>query len=348
MWILVLQDHPTGAMSSTVRDPSCDASEGGAEEGVRSPTHNSGCRGSPSKAEADRNCEDSDSRQLQCLDGVRNGNVQGDMVPTPSSSKDSVTSSETLAASSSGNSLCLQGAGVSEDSGNCSGISENVRGECGNGSASEDSACARDIAHDGAREAGPSGDRGRESDCDDRSQRNLEDNASVVLQPDRVENAEASNNVAINANAEQNNAEASNNVNAALNDANIAEAQHDLAGPDRRQRRQHANAVILGRGSHQRRIALPPALVADWREIGNQWGLQDDNDIARLLIRHYEDVVEGRPPRPPPRPRCRECGEVLVALACDACGPSHHASRVDWDQRGSGGGKGGFCGRCRD
>ncbi|XP_070206882.1 uncharacterized protein [Littorina saxatilis] len=132
----------------------------------------------------------------------------------------------------------------------------------------------------------------------------------------------------------------------------IAEGQHSLSGPERRRhtgrrlRRQDADPV----DTQSRRITLPDSLRAQWREIGVQWGLQDDNEIARVLLRHYEDRLAGRPPRPPPRPRCRGCGEALVPAPCDNCGPNHHSIRLSHnrDNTNSGGGRGGFCGRCRD
>ena len=133
----------------------------------------------------------------------------------------------------------------------------------------------------------------------------------------------------------------------------VAGEQHTLSGPHRRhrtarhQRRREAGALPQ---LQSRRISLPQSLLAQWREIGAQWGLQDDNDIAQVLLRHYEDTVAGRPPRPPPRPRCQGCGEVLVPLPCDACGPNQHSFRLshDRDHGGSGNGRNGFCGRCRD
>ena len=136
-------------------------------------------------------------------------------------------------------------------------------------------------------------------------------------------------------------------------EADVADGQHSLSGPDRRrqivrhQRRQEAGALPQ---RQSRRIFLPESLLAQWREIGAQWGLHDDNDIAHVLLRHYEDTVAGRPPRPPPRPRCQGCGEVLVPMPCDACGPNRHSYRLtnDRDHGSSGSGRNGFCGRCRD
>lgn len=138
-------------------------------------------------------------------------------------------------------------------------------------------------------------------------------------------------------------------------DANVADGPHALSGPDRRrqtarhQRRREAGGVAPQQQS--RRISLPQDLMAQWRAIGAQWGLQDDDDIAQVLLRNYEDAVAGRPPRPPPRPRCQGCGEVLVPMPCNACGPNQHSQRLSHD-RGHGGsrndGRNGFCGRCRD
>lgn len=140
--------------------------------------------------------------------------------------------------------------------------------------------------------------------------------------------------------------------------------QHNLTGPVRRRqetRQQRRDAV--NPAATDMRIAIPPALAVQWREIGFQWGLENDNDIARVLLQHYEDMRAGRPPRPPPQPRCRGCGERMRPAPCTQCGPNQHHVRFDKDEHkggGSGsssggfegggfsGGKSGFCGRCRD
>lgn len=125
--------------------------------------------------------------------------------------------------------------------------------------------------------------------------------------------------------------------------------REQLAGPDRIRRRQVRERRQVG----QRTISVAGAVLDRWRQIGAQWGLSNDNDIARVLLQHYEDVQAGRPPRPPPAPRCLGCGQRLVPRPCDACGPNEHSNRLSHD-RGDGGvggsasGADRYCGRCRD
>ncbi|XP_076452030.1 uncharacterized protein LOC143287701 [Babylonia areolata] len=135
----------------------------------------------------------------------------------------------------------------------------------------------------------------------------------------------------------------------------IGDDQHSLSGPHRRHqraRRQRQQAASPA-APPPHRLCLPPPVLAQWRAVGRQWGVDNDDDIARILMRNYEDVIAGRPPRPPPRPHCRECGEVLVPLPCGVCGPHQHSARLhhphdDPGRGGFTGGKGSSCGRCRD
>ncbi|KAL8622727.1 hypothetical protein ACOMHN_009361 [Nucella lapillus] len=94
-----------------------------------------------------------------------------------------------------------------------------------------------------------------------------------------------------------------------------------------------------------RRLNLPPAVLAQWRAVGRQWGAENDDDIARVLMRHYEDVVAGRPPRPPPHGLCPDCGEAVRPVPCPGCGPHQHSFRLGHHSGGghSSGGKGSSC-----
>lgn len=133
------------------------------------------------------------------------------------------------------------------------------------------------------------------------------------------------------------------NINTSNKNKQTLISSVQAAGPVRNRRklaRQNRHYV-------QRQIVIAPQALEIWRRIGADWGLKSDNDIAHLLLQRYEDSIAGLPLHPPPPPRCAGCGEPLLPLPCNICGPNRYAHRISRDQN-SKSDQDTYCGRCRN